>query len=75
MSTYVWCELVCDYCSLSICGQFTTGGRIPRRSLKADATSKGAVFSGDDVFCCEDHRVAAQPESIGQARAALERNP
>lgn len=64
MSTYVWCELVCDHCSATISGEFSTSDRIPRTSLKKDAKEKGAVFSGDDVFCSEGHRLAAQPESI-----------
>lgn len=68
MSTYVWCELVCDYCSETISGEFSTADRIPRASLKKDAKSKGAVFAFDDVFCCEEHRAAAQPKSISEAQ-------
>lgn len=64
MATYVWCELVCDHCSGAICGQWTSGQKIPRRELQEDARMKGAVFSGDDVFCCEDHHISAQPKSI-----------
>jgi hypothetical protein len=60
MSTYVWCELVCDHCSQNICGEFSSSARIPRDSLKKEACEKGAVFDGDDVFCCGDHYAAAR---------------
>lgn len=58
MAVYVWCELVCEYCSISICGQFSTGDRIPRKALKKEAAEGSAVFSGDEVFCCREHMEA-----------------
>lgn len=68
MATYVWCELVCEHCSLSIYGQFSTDDRIPRKSLKEEAKRTGAVFSGDDVFCCKEHHLAAQPVHLKGAK-------
>jgi hypothetical protein len=68
MATYVWCELVCDHCSQHIVGQFSTGSHIPRAVLKEEAATKGAVFAGNDVFCCEAHRLEAQPESTRSAQ-------
>ena len=59
MSTYVWCELVCDCCSASIVGQYTSGSRVPRRELKEEAKKVGAVFSFDKVYCSEAHYAVA----------------
>lgn len=63
MATYVWCELVCAHCSTAFSGEFTSGA-IPRRELKRIAKARGAVFSGDEVFCSEEHRQAAQPAGV-----------
>lgn len=63
MATYVWCELVCNHCSDSLAGEFTTGS-IPRAALKKQAKAGGAVFSYGEVYCSEEHRLAAQPEHI-----------
>lgn len=60
MATYVWCELVCEHCSLAICGEFSKGYRIPRKSLKKAASEAGAVFAFDDVFVAS---IATKPLS------------
>lgn len=53
MATYVWTELVCDMCSATTAGRFTTIG-INRRGMKLDATRKGWTFPGDRAFCSKD---------------------
>lgn len=59
MATYVWCELVCDHCSNAVAGQFTSGSTLPRKALKIEAVRTGAVFVGDKVYCCVEHKESA----------------
>lgn len=51
MGTFVWCELVCAKCAVSICGQYVTRPYVPRKALEKEASTMGAVFKGNDVFC------------------------
>lgn len=53
---YVWCELVCDECSHTTCGQFVSGGRIPVQAMRRAAESAGWVFKGKSAFCSEQCR-------------------
>lgn len=50
---YVWCELVCDECSDTVCGQFVSGGRIPVQAMRREAESFGWVFKGKSALCSE----------------------
>lgn len=49
MASFVWCELVCEVCSKTSEGQFTSGQTVPRVALKRAA--KGWLCWGDKTFC------------------------
>lgn len=53
MSFPVWVELVCDGCSNTTSGQFTSG-TVPRRSMKAQAKDdRGWVFENGGKMLCK----------------------
>lgn len=55
MPVEIWCELVCAHCSVTICGQYSTQSRLPRRELVTEAKKHGAVVNGSEIFCCKNH--------------------
>ncbi|WP_404995397.1 hypothetical protein [Cupriavidus pauculus] len=71
MATEVWCELVCACCATSSFGQYTTGGRVPRKALKAMARAAGWVFAGDESFCRAACRVQHEADAHSHHHESL----
>ena len=51
MPIEVWCEIACGNCSLVEVGRMTTGSRVPRRELRAEARKNGWTFKGGAALC------------------------
>lgn len=58
VSLRVWCEIVCNECSETTCGQFVSAGRVPIRAMRKEAEMAGWVFEGRNSFCSQKCRDA-----------------
>lgn len=67
MSFIVWCELVCDICSTTVAGQFTSKS-VPRRAMKREAVDgQGWRVNRDETLCrvcCESKEGQQMSECI-----------
>jgi ribosomal protein L37AE/L43A len=53
MADRIWCELVCDSCSIMVAGKATTGRTIPRRALAEEARSYRAERRNGLWYCAD----------------------
>lgn len=49
----VWCEVVCNNCSVASEGRFVSSGRIPVREMKKDAIKKHNFHYKDGEMYCD----------------------
>jgi len=47
----VWCELVCDKCSVTISGCYVSSGPIPKRTMEKEARDSGWKVTRTECLC------------------------